>query len=384
MNLIDMCTNPYILRVLFILVATLRITCIIVPIIIIGTTMVKAFQVVVSGKEDDIKQIFPLALKKIIAGLILFLLPTILNFCFSLVGDSSYEINLCETNLNMETITYYETLLPVEEKILQLENNPTQQNLIAAQNAVQGVTNFAKEDTMLDYQQRISAAKNKVDAYNKKLDCRRQGGTFKDGYCKIPPKVQTGSSGGDITSSPGTGSISESTLLNGNYKVIEPAVSVENYLNTIKSNRISQDNNSSVYGDHCLAFAYIHAYSLYSGDTSKRAPDSLNYTYASNFSGYENDNKSAVLANIYNELLHGKPVVIQVNGNLQGTSRHYVTVVGFKKDVKNSKDLQESDLLIIDSWDGRLEPLGESSSRFMVTGAACHKNYSGYQMYYIG
>ena len=60
----------------------------------------------------------------------------------------------------METITYYETLLPVEEKILQLENNPTQQNLIAAQNAVQGVTSYAKEDTILDYQQRISDAKN--------------------------------------------------------------------------------------------------------------------------------------------------------------------------------------------------------------------------------
>lgn len=383
MNLIDMCTNPYILRVMFILVAVLKIVCIVVPIIIMGTTMVKAFNAVVSGKEDNLKEILPVTVKKIIAGLVIFFLPTILNMCFSLVGDSSYEINLCESNLNMETITYYETLLPVEEKILQLENNPTQQNLIAAQNAVQGVTSYAKEDTILDYQQRISDAKNKVDAYNKQLECRGQGGTYKDGYCKIPPKVQTGSSGGDINSSPGSGTISESTLLNGNYKVIEPAVPVKNYLNTVSSNRIAQNNDSSVYGDKCLAFAYIHAYSLYSGDTSKRAKDSLSYVYASKFNGYENDDKSAVLANIYNELVQGKPVIIQVNGNKQGTSRHYVTVVGFKKDVKSARDIEESDLLIIDSWDGKLEPLGESGSRFMVTGAACHKKYSGYQMYYV-
>ena len=383
MNLIDMCTNPYILRVMFILVAVLKIVCIVVPIIIMGTTMVKAFNAVVSGKEDDLKEILPVTVKKIIAGLVIFFLPTILNMCFSLVGDSSYEINLCESNLNMETITYYETLLPVEEKILQLENNPTQQNLIAAQNAVQGVTSYAKEDTILDYQQRISDAKNKVDAYNKQLECRGQGGTYKDGYCKIPPKVQTGSSGGDINSSPGSGTISESTLLNGNYKVIEPAVPVKNYLNTVSSNRIAQNNDSSVYGDKCLAFAYIHAYSLYSGDTSKRAKDSLSYVYASKFNGYENDDKSAVLANVYNELVQGKPVIIQVNGNKQGTSRHYVTVVGFKKDVKSARDIEESDLLIIDSWDGKLEPLGESGSRFMVTGAACHKKYSGYQMYYV-
>ena len=300
MNLIDMCTNPYILRVMFILVAVLKIVCIVVPIIIMGTTMVKAFNAVVSGKEDNLKEILPVTVKKIIAGLVIFFLPTILNMCFSLVGDSSYEINLCESNLNMETITYYETLLPVEEKILQLENNPTQQNLIAAQNAVQGVTSYAKEDTILDYQQRISDAKNKVDAYNKQLECRGQGGTYKDGYCKIPPKVQTGSSGGDINSSPGSGTISESTLLNGNYKVIEPAVPVKSYLNTISSNRIAQNNDSSVYGDKCLAFAYIHAYSLYSGDTSKRAKDSLSYVYASKFNGYENDDKSAVLANVYN------------------------------------------------------------------------------------
>ena len=99
---------------------------------------------------------------------------------------------------------------------------------------------------------------------------------------------------------------------------------------------------------------------------------------------YENDNKSAVLTNVYHELNQGKPVVIQVNGNTSGTSRHYVTVVGFKKDVKRASDLQESDLLIIDSWDGKLEPLGERYSRFMTTGAACKKEYSGYQMYYIG
>ena len=199
----------------------------------------------------------------------------------------------------------------------------------------------------------------------------------------MPPKVTIGSSGGDITSSPGTGSISESTLLNGNYMVIEPSVSVKSYLNTVSSNRIAQNNDSSIYGGYCLAFSYIHAYSLYSGDTSKRAKDAIDYVYASYFNGYVNDDKSAVLANVYNELMQGKPVLIQVNGNKAGTSRHYVTVVGFKKDVKSANDIEESDLLIIDSWDGKLEPMGESGSRFMVTGAACHKKYTGYQMYYI-
>ena len=104
MNLIDMCTNPYILRVFYILTIALKIICILVPIIIIGTIMIKAFNAVVSGKDDGLKEVFSISIKKIIAGLVIFLLPSIINFCISLIGDTSYEINLCETNLNLETI----------------------------------------------------------------------------------------------------------------------------------------------------------------------------------------------------------------------------------------------------------------------------------------
>ena len=97
----------------------------------------------------------------------------------------------------------------------------------------------------------------------------------------------------------------------------------------------------------------------------------------------DNDNKDEVLKNVYNEISNGRPCLIQVNGNTAGTSRHYVVVVGVKKSVKNANDVTEDDLLIIDSWDGRLEGLGSNGARFMVTGAACKKKYSGYQMYYI-
>ncbi len=64
MQLVDLCTNPYILRVLYILVAVLKITCIIVPIIIIVTIILKAFQTVVSGKDDDLKVLLPVSVKK--------------------------------------------------------------------------------------------------------------------------------------------------------------------------------------------------------------------------------------------------------------------------------------------------------------------------------
>ena len=241
MNLVDICTDPYILRVLYILRTVISIVCILVPIIIMITFIMTAFSAVTSGKDDDLKNLLPASSKKIITGLVVFLLPTIINFCVGLVGDTSYEVYLCESNLNLDTIKYYEALVPVEQKIQNLENNPTQINLQKAEEAVQGVSTYANEDTMMDYRQRITAAKSKVDAYDKIVECREKACTWKEGYCRIPSKVErptTGTSGngnsndGDYTSSGGSGIISESTLLNGNYMVIEPPVCVKNILAT--------------------------------------------------------------------------------------------------------------------------------------------------------
>ena len=83
---------------------------------------------------------------------------------------------------------------------------------------------------------------------------------------------------------------------------------------------------------------------------------------------------------IYNEITNGKPLILQVNGNKKGTSRHYVTVVGFKSSVKSANSLTQKDLLIKDSWDGKLERMDGSSSRFMTSGKDCHKSYNGYYL----
>ena len=122
---------------------------------------------------------------------------------------------------------------------------------------------------------------------------------------------------------------------------------------------------------------------IFSKNVVIKGVDEIDYVFASKFKGFEHDDKQEVLKNVYNEISNGRPCLIQVNGNKAGTSRHYVTVVGFKSSVKSANDLDEDDLLIIDSWDGKLEGVGSNGARFMVTGAACKKKYSGYQMYYL-
>jgi hypothetical protein len=391
MDIIKLCETPGILRALMILGYILQIVTIIVPIIIIITLISSAFKTVISGKEEDLKNMLPTAFKKIVAGLVIFLLPSILKFAFSLTGETFYELNTCMTNATPEKIKYYETLLPVEYKLQNAENNPTESNIAKAREAILGVTNYATEDTMLDYLQRLSVAETNATKYEDIRKCESKGGSYNNGYCYIPTPLIVKDEEEENTTGPGSsynpsqssGGMVESDLLNGQYYVISPGVSVKSYLNTISSHRIAQNNDPSKYGDKCLSFAYMHAYSLYSGDTSGRVPAAANYAHASEFSGYDNDNKQDVLQKVYNELVNGRPCIIQVNGNKAGTSRHYVTVVGFKNTVSSANELTEDDLLIIDSYDGRLESMDTEKSRFMVTGAACHKKYSGYQMYYL-
>ena len=169
------------------------------------------------------------------------------------------------------------------------------------------------------------------------------------------------------------------SLLDANWKVVDTAISVAEYATVAYNKGIRQNSNTSRYSDLCLAFSYVHASNMYNGDTSDNAESAYNWKHAAEFSDYFNDNKQETLKVVYDQIAEGKPVVMQVNGNTSGTSRHFVTVVGIKDGV-SSENVQESDLLILDSWDGQLERMDTSTSRFMTTGTQCNKSYSGYYL----
>lgn len=170
------------------------------------------------------------------------------------------------------------------------------------------------------------------------------------------------------------------SLLDANWKVVNTKLSVSEYASLVYNKGIRQNSNSERYGDLCLAFSYVHASNLYNGETSDNAESAYNWNHAGEFTDYFNDNKQETLVTVYNEIKSGKPVVMQVNGNKSGTSRHFVTVVGVKSDVKKAEDIKESDLLILDSWDAQLERMDTNSSRFMTTGKETNKSYSGYYL----
>ena len=168
-------------------------------------------------------------------------------------------------------------------------------------------------------------------------------------------------------------------VLDGEWVVAKTKTTAEDYEKYARNSGVRQDANTAEWGDSCLAFAEAHAYDMYNG-TKTSGASAAGYARGGAFTDYMSDNKQEVLAKIYDEIMNGRTMVLQVNGNKAGTSRHFVTVVGFRKGVTSGSSLTEKDLLIIDSWDGKLERMDTATSRFMTSGKDCGKSYTGYRL----
>ncbi len=397
-SLSNICEIPAFLRTMLILKYAFKIACIMVPIIIIITVIISLFKSITSGKDEDLKETFKLSVRKIIAGLVVGFLPVIIPYAISLTGeDTLYTFKECTARVTTEEIEYYEKIESITSIVETMKNNPTSDNIKKAKKAIDDAKGYLKEDNIIKYLTAVSDAEIQLDAQKKIGECEHQGGKYKNGYCLKEAKYEkpsdnngdnsgnTGNSGENGNYTPGGSGTGTTTmnLLSGEFTVVNTKSEIKSFAGAMRRNGTYQGSNSERYGGYCLGFAYTHAWGMYTGNTSYNGENGHGYTGAGNFSTYINDDLQEVLNVVYSEITAGRPVILQVNGNKQGTSRHFVTVVGFKSQVKNAASLKATDLLIMDSWDAKLERMDQSNSRFVVTGAACHKDYSGYRIQYL-
>lgn len=69
----------------------MNIICIAVPIIMILMGTIDLFKAVTAGKDEDIKQKQKALITRIIAGVLVFLVPTIVSVIMNLIGVSSWR-----------------------------------------------------------------------------------------------------------------------------------------------------------------------------------------------------------------------------------------------------------------------------------------------------
>ena len=372
----NICESSSILRLLFIFKNVLSLAFAIIPMIIVISSMYSFWKCISKGDPKEIKEAGIITLQRIVLGAFIIFLPTFLEFLFTPFIENTKRIHLCFENATMENINYYATLEPVAKIVEAANKYPTKFTIDDARKRVDGVSGILKDEQILKFYETLDEAEKKIvkeEPINPNKPITPSGnGLPTTGTVEGNPYSPNSIRGGTTTL----------TVDKKEYIVISTDIGVKKYSNTMKKKGVYQAIDEDKYGSQCLAFAYTHAYGIYSGNTTQGMTLDGNY-HAGAFTSYINDNKQDVLSKIYNEVSNGRPVILQVNGNKQGTSRHFVTVVGFKSNVSSASSLKEEDLLIMDSWSAEIKTMDKSTSRFMTTGKQTRRDYNGYRILYL-
>jgi len=122
--------------------------------------------------------------------------------------------------------------------------------------------------------------------------------------------------------------------------------------------------------DKCLHFSDKYASSILSQSGGRHTASTNGKTTNALTSENEND----ILQIAANEILEGRPCILQVTGVKKGDdkyTRHFVTVAGIKDDT-DLNNLVQSDFLIIDPTSAGLKPLdtkmGDLTTRSLLSG----------------
>lgn len=99
--MIDICESSGFLQALLILKTIFTIVCLLVPIILIFTISMDVYKLVTN--PGDTKKVFPVISKRLIAALIIFFVPAIINIVLHFMGSGN-DVSRCYNNANSEYI----------------------------------------------------------------------------------------------------------------------------------------------------------------------------------------------------------------------------------------------------------------------------------------
>lgn len=164
----------------------------------------------------------------------------------------------------------------------------------------------------------------------------------------------------------GNNNVQYYNAFNNEYVIPKTRNNLDQFINRVKG-KICQSADVTNCGDACLSFSLYHAYYLQYGNMNEMNLDAAcNYRYPIRFDIKYSMSKEEILGIIYNEIFAGRVIVLQVDNNNKG--RHFVLVVGYKRNVYSADELREEDLIYIDSWGGNFNSI-EKGSRKMFSEA---------------
>lgn len=89
--LVDVCSDDTMKNVMALVKLVMEVICILVPIVMIVLGSFDLFKAVTAGKEEDIKKKQKALITRIIAGVLVFLVPTIVSLLTGLMGTEEWK-----------------------------------------------------------------------------------------------------------------------------------------------------------------------------------------------------------------------------------------------------------------------------------------------------
>ena len=103
--LLSICDKSSIMEVMLIVKTFFKLACLLAPFLVMFASIVGIFKIVQSGKEDELKDYFKVSIKRLIAGIFIFFIPTIINYAYNgLASDKNIDFLVCLETASKEKV----------------------------------------------------------------------------------------------------------------------------------------------------------------------------------------------------------------------------------------------------------------------------------------
>lgn len=171
------CGPSPLLKILYFIKILLDIVLFLIPIGLIVFLSVDLGKAMISGDESTQKKVVQLAAKRILYAIVIFLVPVIVSFSNSMLGDLGVNYSVCWDNLNLEEIKHLSTIeysCEIAEKYVSIaEYKLTDSAIIEAE---QYVSEVMDEGIKTNLKNRLELAKK--EAKNKPNKDKSSNSTF--------------------------------------------------------------------------------------------------------------------------------------------------------------------------------------------------------------
>lgn len=145
MYILEICEEPAILNLILFVKGILEIICTAVPIILIIMVSIDLLKIVFDATDKTIKASTKGMLNKMIATVVIFFVPTIVNLILKNLNQMNVQQTACWANANSETIAYYQEIKEARE----LSERQEKQAKIVANNKAREKKDQERKDNIV-------------------------------------------------------------------------------------------------------------------------------------------------------------------------------------------------------------------------------------------